>query len=212
MHLQHTFELPGDVGQAIALLSRIDEIAPCLPGASATRESDDRFNGTMRVRMGPLDMSFRGVIEFTERDPAAGRVTLKSKGSEARGQGMASATTVASLTPAGNATRVVLDTDLKISGRVAQMGRGMLVEISNDLLERFVTNLKAMLADREPDAEEPESATLNSPAEAAGRLRPAAADTPVIGLPRIQEQSLNASALLWRALLRKLKRLFGLST
>src|SRR5262249_18599554 len=97
MKVQHSFDLPEAVDQVWSLLSRIDEIAPCLPGATATRTDDDHFAGTLRVRMGPLDMAFKGTIEFVERNREAGRVVLRSKGSETRGQGAASATTVATL-------------------------------------------------------------------------------------------------------------------
>jgi uncharacterized protein len=116
MKLQHSFDLPQAVEQAWNLLNRIDEIAPCLPGATATRTDDDHFAGSLRVRMGPLDMAFKGTIEFVERDRDGGRVVFRSKGSEARGQGTASATTVARLSKRGEGTHVGLDTDLMISG------------------------------------------------------------------------------------------------
>lgn len=205
MRMHHSFELPGSVDRAWQLLNRIDEIAPCLPGASVTKAGEGQFNGNMRVRMGPLDMTFKGTIAIVERDAAAGRVVLRSKGSEARGQGTASATTVANLSQQGDCTRVSLDTDLMISGRVAQMGRGMVVEISNDLIDRFVTNLKTELAGASA------AASVKAPAARdRGMVGAGVMQAPAAGTERVGEQSLNVAALLWRVLSRKVLRLLGL--
>jgi carbon monoxide dehydrogenase subunit G len=195
MKMQHSFELPEDFEQTWNLLNQLDEIAPCLPGATATKIDDDHFSGSVRVRMGPLDMTFKGTIEFVERDKNAGRVVFRSKGSEARGQGTASATTIANLTKQEGGTHVDIDTDLMISGRVAQMGRGMIVEISNDLLERFVSNLKtqrltASAAVTEVPGEVPYQAPLSE--------------------NKNSDQYLSGGAIFWRVLKRKLLSIVGL--
>jgi carbon monoxide dehydrogenase subunit G len=209
--MQHSFELTAPVEQTWELLNKIDEIAPCLPGASATKRSDEQFEGSMRVRLGPLDMTFKGAIDIIERDVDARRVVLRSKGSEARGQGTASATTVANLVEHGETTKVVLDTDLMISGRIAQMGRGMLVEISNDLLEKFVTNLKGNLDTSVAAAVSPQEA-VTAPTSESGPRVAALTDTALKGdTSSVGEQYLNATSLLWRVLWRKLLRLLGLS-
>jgi uncharacterized protein len=194
MKIQHSFELPADVEHAWNLLNQLDQIAPCLPGATATKTDDDHFAGSVRVRMGPLDMTFKGTIEFLERDLPSGRVVLRSKGSEARGQGTASATTVANLSKTDHGTRVDLDTDLMIAGRVAQMGRGMVVEVSNDLLDRFISNLKsqrfttsAVLSPEQPVAVEVASSRLKN-----------------------DDQYLSGGSIIWRILKRRLRNICGM--
>jgi uncharacterized protein len=196
MKVQHSFDLPESVDQAWNLLNQIDQIAPCLPGATASKTDDDHFAGTLRVRMGPLDMSFKGTIEFVERDRNAGRVVLRSKGSETRGQGTASATTVANLSKHGEGTHVDLDTDFMISGRVAQMGRGMIVEVSNDLLDRFVSNLKAermALATAGPGTTDVASDQISSSEK------------------KLPEQYLSATSVFWRVLKRKFRNLLRIA-
>jgi uncharacterized protein len=192
--IQHSFELPEDFEQTWNLLNQVDQIAPCLPGATATKTDDDHFAGSLRVRMGPLDMTFKGTIEFMERDRNAGRVVLRSKGAETRGQGTASATTIANLSKRDSGTHVALDTDLMIAGRVAQMGRGMIVEISNDLLDRFVSNLKEQRL-------------------AASPVHPAAAevdlDQIVPSENKSGDQYLSIGSVFWRLLKRKLRNIFG---
>jgi uncharacterized protein len=192
MKMQHSFGLPKDFEHTWNLLNQLDEIAPCLPGATATKIDDDHFSGSVRVRMGPLDMTFKGTIEFVERNKNAGRVVFRSKGSEARGQGTASATTIANLTKQEGGTHVDLDTDLMISGRVAQMGRGMIVEISNDLLERFVSNLKTQLTASAAVTEVPGGVPYQAPSD------------------KNSDQYLSGGAIFWRVLKRKFLSIVGL--
>jgi len=210
MQLQHSFDVPLSVPATWDLLARIDEIAGCLPGAKANRAEDGRFDGSVRTRLGPLDMMFKGVIEITERDVPGRRMVMRSKGSETKGQGSASATTVAVLTGTDRGTHVALDTDLVISGRVAQMGRGMLVEVSNDLLERFVANLKRDFGTVEVGstrAAQPEdgAATLVPAAPAASRT---VAEDP--GRTAVPEAAVDLGNLFWRLMWRRIRRFFGL--
>jgi len=149
------------------------------------------------VRMGPLDMAFKGTIEFVERDRDGGRVVFRSKGSEARGQGTASATTVAGLSQRGEGTHLGLDTDLMISGRIAQMGRGMIVEISNDLLDRFVSNLKA------------QRVAAATPSSGRAEAVPVQAVSP--NVEKTADQYLNVTSVFWRVLKRKIRNLLGSS-
>lgn len=153
MQLQHKFELPISARDTWALLNRVEDITPCLPGATATRVDDEHFNITMKIRFGPLDLMFKGMVEIVERDDAAYRLVIKTKANDAKGQGSASGTTTATIAEEGGVTHVVLDTELMIGGRIAQMGRGMVAEVSNELLGRFVGNLKAkLLADSKANA------------------------------------------------------------
>jgi carbon monoxide dehydrogenase subunit G len=197
MKVQHSFELPEDFEQSWSLLNQVDQIASCLPGATATRTDDDHFAGSLRVRMGPLDMTFKGTIEFAERDHATGRLVLRSKGSEMRGQGTASATTVAKFSKLDRGTRVDLDTDFMIAGRVAQMGRGMIVEVSNDLLDRFVSNLKSQRV-------------VTAATDAAAQ--PAASVEAATGENKNDDQYLSGGSIIWRILKKRLSNLFRVSS
>lgn len=210
MQLQHSFDVPLSVPATWDLLARIDEIAGCLPGAKASKVADGTFDGSVRTRLGPLDMTFKGVIEITERDVPGRRMVMRSKGSEAKGQGSASATTVAVLTVKNGGTQVALDTDLVISGRVAQMGRGMLVEVSNDLLERFVANLK-----RDFGVVEVGSTTAAQPENGETTLVPAApATAPTVagnpGRKAVPEDAIDVGNLFWRLVWQRIRRFFGL--
>lgn len=142
MQLQHKFELPLPARETWTLLNRIEEITPCLPGATAVEVSEDRYDIDLKIRFGPLDLRFKGVVEIAERDVAGHKLVVKTKANDAKGQGSASGTTVATMTEEAGVTRVVLDTELMIGGRIAQMGRGMVADVSNELLARFVANLK----------------------------------------------------------------------
>lgn len=210
MQLQHSFDVPLAVPATWDLLARIDEIAGCLPGAKASKAADGTFDGSVRTRLGPLDMTFKGAIEITERDLPARRMVMRSKGSEAKGQGSASATTVAVLTGTDGGTHVALNTDLVISGRVAQMGRGMLVEVSNDLLERFVANLK-----RDFGTVEVCSTTVaQSEDGAATPIPPGPATGPTVagGSERtaVPEDAVDLGNLFWRVVWRRIRQFFGL--
>jgi carbon monoxide dehydrogenase subunit G len=197
MKVQHSFELPADFERSWSLLNQVDQLVSCLPGATATKTDDDHFAGSLRVRMGPLDMTFKGTIEFVERDHAAGRLVLRSKGNEMRGQGSASATTVARFSKLDCGTRVDLDTDFMIAGRVAQMGRGMIVEVSNDLLDRFVSNLKSQRIATTP---------VDAAARHPGSPEAAAGESKNDGL------YLSGGSIIWRILKKRLGSLFRVSS
>lgn len=211
MQLQHAFDVPLSMPTTWDLLTQIDQIATCLPGAKAIRTGKDTFQGTVRTRLGPLDMTFKGSIEITDHDLVSRRMVMRSKGSEAKGQGSASATTVAVLTEKDGGTHVALETELVISGRVAQMGRGMVVEVSNDLLERFVANLKRDFGTVEA------SPTTNASLEAgapplttpARNVSSAAVRSPA--KTASTEDAVDLGNLFWRMLWRKIRALFGLA-
>lgn len=145
MKLQHQCEIRAPLAVVWDLTSRIDEIAPCLPGASAVKADDGNFDGTIKLRLGPLDLLFRGKIAIAERDAKKALMVLKGKANESSGQGSASATTTIQMTEVGRITLAAIDTDLLISGRVAQMGRGIISEVSDELLTKFVSNLEKHL-------------------------------------------------------------------
>jgi carbon monoxide dehydrogenase subunit G len=152
VELQHTFTVPAPVDQAWATLLDVEGIAPCFPGATLTGVDGDSFAGTVKVKLGPVSLQYAGKGRFLERDEAARRVVLEANGSDKRGNGTAGATVHARLEPAGeDRTTVVVDTDLKVTGRPAQFGRGVLQDVGGRIVEQFATCLAArMSADTAP--------------------------------------------------------------
>lgn len=142
MILNHEFEIAAGPEAVWALLDDLDRVIPCMPGAIFTGFDGERALATVAVKVGPIATNFEGAAHFAARDRAAGTATIVAKGKDKRGQATANARITAQLMPvAANRTRVELSTDLDITGRLAQFGRGVIVDISNRLLAQFVTNL-----------------------------------------------------------------------
>jgi carbon monoxide dehydrogenase subunit G len=153
MELTNDFEVAVPVEAAWALLTDVERIAPCLPGAELSEVEADEYRGSVKVKVGPITTSYQGVARFTELDESAHRAVLKAEGRESRGQGNAAAVITATMAPSGAGTRVTVSTDLAISGKVAQFGRGVMADVAAKLLDQFVANLEAMvLAPGAPDA------------------------------------------------------------
>ncbi|MFJ2264132.1 SRPBCC family protein [Streptomyces sp. NPDC087844] len=136
--------LPPD--GAWALLTDVERIAPCMPGAQLTGVDGDAYDGVVKVKVGPMTVQYKGVVSFEEKDEAGRTAVLHARGRDTRGQGNADARVTARLVPDGDGTRVTVDTRLTITGRVAQFGKGMIEEISGRLLTQFVDNLEGQLA------------------------------------------------------------------
>jgi hypothetical protein len=153
MELNHEFTVPAHVDRAWAVLTDIEQIAPCMPGAELTEVDGDTYHGTVKVKVGPITVQYKGTASIVEKDEAAHRVVLKASGRDARGQGNASATVTALMTPNGDSTTVFIGTDLSIAGKVAQFGRGVMSDVSAKLLEQFVNNIEADLLEPEGGAE-----------------------------------------------------------
>jgi carbon monoxide dehydrogenase subunit G len=153
MELNHEFTVPAHVDRAWAVLTDIEQIAPCMPGAELTEVDGDTYHGTVKVKVGPITVQYKGTASIVEKDEAAHRVVLKAAGRDARGQGNASATVTALMTPNGDSTTVFIGTDLSIAGKVAQFGRGVMSDVSAKLLEQFVNNIEADLLEPEGGAE-----------------------------------------------------------
>jgi uncharacterized protein len=145
MELNHEFTVPAPVDQAWTVLTDVERIAPCMPGAELTEVDGDTYHGLVKVKVGPITVQYKGTASFAEKDEAARRVVLKAAGRDARGQGNASATVIAVMTPQGDATMVSISTDLAVSGKVAQFGRGVMSDVSAKLVGQFVHNLEADL-------------------------------------------------------------------
>lgn len=145
MELTHEFTVPAHVERAWDVLTDVEQIAPCMPGAELTEVDGDTYHGMVKVKVGPITVQYKGTAHFVEKDEAVHRVVLKAAGRDARGQGNASATVTALMTPNGDSTMVSISTELSISGKVAQFGRGVMHDVSAKLLEQFISNIEADL-------------------------------------------------------------------
>jgi uncharacterized protein len=145
MELTNDFTVEVPVEEAWEVLTDIERIAPCLPGAELREVEGDDYLGVVKVKVGPITTEYKGKVTFLERDDAGRRAVLKAQGRESRGQGHASATITAALEASGTSTRVSVVTDLTITGKVAQLGRGVLADVSNKLMSEFAESLEASL-------------------------------------------------------------------
>ncbi|WP_426511064.1 SRPBCC family protein [Dactylosporangium sp. McL0621] len=147
MQLENTFAVPVPVERAWAVLLDIERIAPCMPGATLTSVEGDDFTGTVKVKLGPVSLTFKGSGRFVERDEAARRVVIGASGADSRGGGTARATVTAALVAEGDGTRVNVSTDLDITGKAAQFGRGLIGDVSGRLIGQFADCLAGKLAE-----------------------------------------------------------------
>lgn len=147
MDLHHEFTVKVPVDEAWRVLTDLERIAPCLPGAQLTEVEGETYRGQVKVKVGPILAQFKGQASFVTRDDAAHTATLKGEGRDTTGKGNASAMITAELTAIdATSTRCVVNTDLSISGKVAQFGRGALADVSDKLLAQFVDNLNQLIA------------------------------------------------------------------
>jgi carbon monoxide dehydrogenase subunit G len=142
MELSNEFTVSAPIDEAFAVLTDIERIAPCLPGAQLTEVEGEEYRGTVKVKVGPITAQYKGVARFAEKDDAAHRAVIDAQGRDTRGQGNANATITASLAAIDDGTRVSIDTDLKLTGKVAQFGRGAIQDVSGALLGQFVSCLE----------------------------------------------------------------------
>ena len=145
MELHHSFVVPAAFDVAWDAFNDLEGLVPCVPGAELTSAEADSFTGTVKVKLGPISMLYGGTGEFIERDKAAGRMVVKAKGKDKRGNGTAGATVVAQMTRQGTGTVVDVTTDLAVTGKPAQFGRGVIQEVSDKLLGQFVECISAQL-------------------------------------------------------------------
>src|SRR5579862_4251670 len=141
MELTNDFRVGVSVPEAWKVLTDVERIAPMLPGAQLQEVEGEEYRGVVKVKVGPITAQYKGQATFVERDENAGRVVLRASGRDTRGQGNASATITATMIPDGDGTKVTVLTDLTITGKVAQFGRGVLAEVSGKLIGQFVDNL-----------------------------------------------------------------------
>src|SRR5215813_2779374 len=164
MELEHSFTVPVPPEQAWQVLLDVERIAPCMPGATVDSVEGDVVKGRIKVKVGPVSLTYSGTAHFVERDDQSRTVTLEASGKEMRGSGTASATVRSSLQDEGGGqTRVIVHTTMSVTGRPAQFGRGVMAEVGGRIIERFAVNLAALLAGEGP----PEAGTAATSSAAA---------------------------------------------
>ncbi len=157
MELSHQFTVPIGVEETWAHFNDIASVAECFPGAQVTEADADSFAGSVKVKLGPIALLYNGTGTFVEKDEAAHRFVVDAKGKDKRGNGTAGANVVVTMTDVGGSTDVKVVTDLAITGKPAQFGRGVMQDVSDKLLGQFVACLEQRLT-AEPEADEPETA------------------------------------------------------
>lgn len=148
MDIKNSFEIALPPQEAWTVLMDIPKIAPCMPGAELTGQTEDGgYQGKVSVKLGPIALSFNGVAHFVERDDAAKIAKVKAQGSDQKGRGGASALVTFRLSPSGSGSRVDIDTDVTLSGLVAQYGRGagVIQGVSTQIVSQFADNLRALI-------------------------------------------------------------------
>ncbi len=165
MDLNHEFTVNVPVAEAWAILTDLERIAPCLPGAQLTEVEGDTYRGQVKIKVGPILAQFKGQASFMTRDDVAHKASLKGEGRDTTGKGNASAVITAELTSVTpTSTKCTVHTDLSISGKVAQFGRGALADVSDKLLAQFSENLNQLIS-AAPAASTPAPATSEAQAQ-----------------------------------------------
>ena len=145
MELVNEFRVPVPATTAWTVLTDVQRVAPCIQGAQLLSVDGDDFTGAVKVKVGPITVSYQGEATFTEKDESAQRVVIRANGKETRGSGNAAALVTAQLKDEGDVTGVVITTDLTISGKAAQFGRGVLADVAGNLIAQFARRLEADL-------------------------------------------------------------------
>src|SRR6266581_195466 len=146
MEMEHSFTVPVPEERAWEVLLDVERVAPCMPGATLDSVDGDQISGRIKVKVGPIAMTYAGTARFTERDPNAHVITLEASGKETRGAGTASAKVRSMLEGQDGQTHVIVHTTLNVTGRPAQFGRGVMAEVGGKLIGIFASNLADMLA------------------------------------------------------------------
>jgi carbon monoxide dehydrogenase subunit G len=168
VELDNEFRVAVPAAKTWEFLTDVERVAPCLPGATLLSVDGDEFTGAVKVKVGPITVSYKGEAAFQEKDAAAQRMVLRANGKETRGNGNAAAVVTAQLKDEGEATSVVITTDLTISGKAAQFGRGVLADVAGNLIGQFAKALEADLLGGAPAAQTSRVASEPTAGAAAG--------------------------------------------
>jgi carbon monoxide dehydrogenase subunit G len=174
VQLEHQFTVPVSVTRAWEVLLDVEKIAPCMPGAVVDSVDGDSFTGKVKVKVGPITVAYAGKASFLEKDAAAHRAVVEAKGRETRGSGTAAATVTASMAEQAGSTRVTVVTDLAITGRPAQFGRGVMNDVGNKLIGQFADCVASTIAG---------GASVGAGEQPVGESGPSAAGARTVGAP-----------------------------
>jgi carbon monoxide dehydrogenase subunit G len=215
VQIENEFTVAAPVDDLWTFLLDVERIAPCMPGAELTETVDERtWKGKINMKLGPVSLSFAGIVEMEERDDVAHRAKLRAKGMEQKGKGAANASVESWLEPAGDETTVKMVADIQLTGAVAQLSRGLLPEVSRRLTAQFaeclhetiVSDTASKTATSSPgdgaEAHGPASTDAAEPASGRSATRPTAAAAPIGGI-RI------ALGAIWSAIANVFGRVLG---
>jgi uncharacterized protein len=158
MDLTHRFSVPAQMDEAWNAFNDLEGLAPCFPGATITSVEGDEFSGSVKIKLGPIALVYNGSGRYVERNDAERRVVIEARGKDKRGNGTATATVTAKFAGNGDQTQIEVFTDLAITGKPAQFGRGVISDVSDKLLDQFVTCVSDRFAQGGPGAAEAASA------------------------------------------------------
>jgi carbon monoxide dehydrogenase subunit G len=195
VELNNEFRVAVPATKTWEVLTDVERVAPCLPGASLLSVDGDEFTGAVKVKVGPITVSYKGNAAFLEKDAAAQRVVLKANGKETRGNGNAAAVVTAQLKDEGDSTSVVITTDLTISGKAAQFGRGVLADVAGNLIGQFAKALEADMLGGAPTAAQTVSAASQPTAAAAAGARDSVDLLKVVAVPMAKRAAPALAAL-----------------
>ncbi len=175
MELINEFEVDAPLDVVWSVLTDVERIAPCLPGAQLQEVEGDEYRGVVKVKVGPITAQYKGAASFVEKDDSGYRAVLRAEGRDTRGTGNATADITAEMAPTATGTLVTVTTDLKVTGKVAQFGRGVMADVSKKLMGQFADNLSELLDQVQPDSEPavdgPASAEVSLPGQAEEQVR-----------------------------------------
>ena len=194
MELDHSFTVPVPPSQAWDVLLDVQRIAPCMPGATVDTVDGDDVAGRLKVKVGPVSLTYKGTATFKDRDPGDRSLLVEASGKEMRGAGTASATVRAALAPENGsdaATMVTLHTTLNVTGRPAQFGRGVIAEVGSRLIDKFADNLAQQLASGAPA---PAAEATGTAAAESAPVESAPAETPAAPAAGPAAESASAPA------------------
>lgn len=182
MEFTNEFRVPADVDTTFATLTDLEKVAPCMPGATLEEVEGDTYTGRMKVKVGPIQVNYRGTAEVTEIDKDAKRASITASGKETRGAGTAKANVTATLREEGGETVVTVVSDINVTGKPAQFGRGVMADVGEKIIGQFAERLEALL--REEPEERPAAAAPEAEAPAETEAAPAAAAAAAPSGPR----------------------------
>src|SRR5215831_16950634 len=208
MEMDHSFTVPVPPDRAWDVLLDVERIAPCMPGATVDEFDGEVVTGRIKVKVGPVSLTYRGTAKFTERDPDARVIVLEASGKETRGAGTASATVRAMLEPesGGQATKASMHTTMNVTGRPAQFGRGVMVEVGGKLVEQFAGNLSELISSEgtaAADSAETAAAAATGPGSTQPNPTVSVASTPSAPPAQASEDSINLVRLVGPAILKR---------